>query len=40
MYVSMPFDAPDTVRQHQAGILRRLKADGAPVERWLATQAR
>ena len=40
MYASMPFDAPATVREHQAGILRRLKADGAPIERWLASDAR
>jgi hypothetical protein len=39
MYARMPFDEPATVREHQAGILRRLKAEGAPVERWLATQA-
>jgi hypothetical protein len=40
MYARMPFDEPATVREHGAGILRRLKADGAPVERWLAAEAR
>ena len=40
MYASMPFDAPATVREHQAGILRRLKADAPLIERWLAGEAR
>jgi hypothetical protein len=40
MYARMPFDEAATVREHQAGILRRLKADGAAVERWLAAQPR
>ena len=40
MYERMPFDQPSTVRDHQAGILRRLKAEGEPVERWLAAQPR
>ena len=40
MYARMPFDEPATVREHGAGILRRLKAEGAPVERWLAAEAR
>jgi hypothetical protein len=36
MYARMPFDQPATVREHSAGILGRLKADGAVLERWLA----
>jgi hypothetical protein len=40
MHARMPFDEPATVREHQAGILRRLKAEGDPVARWLASEAR
>jgi hypothetical protein len=40
MYARMPFDDPATVREHQAGIVRRLKAEGAVIERWLAIAAR
>jgi hypothetical protein len=36
MYARMPFDDPATVREHQAGIVRRLKAEAAVIERWLA----
>jgi len=39
MYAPMPFDQPDVVRTHEAGILRRLKgADREAVERWLASE--
>jgi hypothetical protein len=39
MYERMPFDQPATVRDHQAGILRRLKgADKDAVAAWLASQ--
>jgi hypothetical protein len=39
MYERMPFDQPATVRDHQAGILRRLKgADKDTVAAWLASR--
>ena len=39
MYERMPFDAPATIVEHQAGILRRIKDpdDHALLERWLGT---
>jgi len=40
MYARMPFDDPATVREQQAGILRRLKAESAVIERWLAESSR
>jgi hypothetical protein len=37
MYARLPFDDPQVVSSHSAGILRRLKGeDHAALEKWLA----
>lgn len=39
MYERLPFDQPQTIRDHRDGIRRRLKAeDKEAVERWLASE--
>jgi hypothetical protein len=40
MYGKLPFDHPDVVASHSAGVLRRVKiaAEQAEIERWLAAQ--
>jgi hypothetical protein len=40
MYDRMPFDAPATIVDHQAGVLRRIKdpEEHALIERWLETR--
>lgn len=38
MYDRLPFENPQVVAGHRAGVLRRLKGeDRATVEKWLAT---
>lgn len=38
MYSKLPFDRPETISGHAAGVLKRLKgADREAVERWLAS---
>ncbi len=38
MYAKLPFDRPETIAAHSAGVLRRLKgADREAVEKWLAS---
>jgi len=38
MYAKLPFDRPETISGHAAGVLKRLKgADREAVERWLAS---
>ena len=38
MYGRLPFDNPDVVSSHSAGVLRRLKGeDRQALERWLST---
>jgi hypothetical protein len=38
MYGRMPFDAPETIRSHREGVLRRIKVpeERAALEAWLA----
>jgi hypothetical protein len=37
MYARLPFDDPQVISSHSAGVLRRLKGeDRAAVEKWLA----
>jgi hypothetical protein len=37
MYARLPFDDPQVVSSHSAGVLRRLKGeDRAAMEKWLA----
>ena len=40
MYGKLPFDHPDVVASHAAGVLRRMKvaSERAEIERWLAAQ--
>ena len=38
MYSKLPFDRPETIAGHAAGVLKRLKgSDREAVERWLAS---
>jgi hypothetical protein len=40
MYARLPFDDPQVVSSHSAGVLRRLKGeDRAAMEKWLASLA-